>query len=252
MSTIQINPSATIRREPISEEHCCVIVDDFLLEPKKLIDFAVRHAGDFDSVQSSYPGPLLRIDASAMADIYRFIRFSMARQFPFHKGGLDFWSYLAIVAVRPSDLSYLQRICHTDPERNPRRAPYAALIYLFENEDLGGTGFYRWKELEIVKQIEAVGREDPDKALALLHEHFPTYRRPSHYMTESNEIAELLTTIPARFNRMIFYSGDVPHSGAITSPELLSRDVQQGRLTLNVFVSAIPQQPDRRQHESVE
>lgn len=248
MNAIQINPDATIRRESISGEHDCVIVDDFLLDPKKLVDFAARHSGDFKMVQSSYPGPLLRIDVSAMEDIYRFIRFRMSKQFTFHKGGLDFWSYLSIVTVQPDDLSYLQRICHTDPERNPGRTPYAALIYLFENEALGGTGFYRWKELDVVKQVEALGREDPDKALALLQDHFPTYRHPSHYMTESNEIAELLTTIPARFNRMIFYSGDLPHSGAITAPELLSPDVHLGRLTLNVFVSAMPRQSERRHH----
>lgn len=244
MNTIQVNPHATVRRESIIGNHDCLIVDDFLLDPKKLVDFAAGHAGEFKRVESSYPGPLFRIDAAAMADIYRFIRFRMSKQFPFFKSGLDFWSYLSIVTVQPDDLSYLQRICHTDPERNPERAPYAALIYLFENEDLGGTGFYRWKELDIVKQAEALGREDPNKALALLQEHFPTYRSPSRYMTGSNEIAELLISIPARFNRMIFYSGDVPHSGAITAPESLSPDVRQGRLTLNVFVSVMPRQAE--------
>ena len=113
-------------------------------------------------------------------------------------------------------------------------------MYLFENEGLGGTGFYRWKDFEVMQKAAAIEREDPHKALALLQENFATYREPARYMTKSNDIAELLCTIPARFNRMVFYSGDVPHSGAITSPELLSTNIRKGRLTLNVFADVLP------------
>ncbi len=73
-----------------------------------------------------------------------------------------------------------------------------------------------------------------------LQEHFPTYRKPACYMTGLNEIAELLCTIPARFNRLVFYSGNVPHSAAITAPELLSSDTRKGRLTLNIFADVLP------------
>jgi hypothetical protein len=59
-------------------------------------------------------------------------------------------------------------------------------------------------------------------------------------MTGSNEIAELLYTVPPRFNRFVFYSGDMPHSAAIAAPELLSDDPRQGRLTLNLFFSVLP------------
>ncbi len=131
-------------------------------------------------------------------------------------------------------------MCHTDPTTAPDRTCYAALVYLFENEGLGGTGFYRWRELELVLKAKAIEREDPGKSLAFLQEHFPTYRKPARYMTGSNEIAELLCTIPARFNRLVFYSGKVPHSAAITAPELLSSDTRKGRLTLNIFADVLP------------
>jgi len=74
----------------------------------------------------------------------------------------------------------------------------------------------------------------------LLKHHFETFREPPRYMTESNEIAELICTVPPRFNRFVFYSGDLPHSGAITAPELLSDDPAKGRLTLNLFFSVLP------------
>ena len=248
MKAIQINTNATIRREAISEDQYCVIVDDFLQRPDELVDFAALHASEFSWQASSYPGPMFRIDADAMTDIYQFIRTRMTKQFPFFKGNLDYWTYLSIVTVRPNELSCLQRICHTDPERSPNRAPYAALIYLFDNQTLGGTSFYRWKNLELVQEAEAIGLENPDRALAFLQEHFPSFRKPPCYMTGSNEMAELLCTIPARFNRLIFYPGEIPHSGAITAPELLSADVRKGRLTLNIFASVLPKQSRHSPH----
>ena len=57
-------------------------------------------------------------------------------------------------------------------------------------------------------------------------------------MTGSNDIAELLTVVPARFNRLVFYDGEAPHSGHIANPDLLSDDLSKGRLTFNFFANA--------------
>ena len=83
-------------------------------------------------------------------------------------------------------------------------------------------------------------REDPDAGLDILRERFQMFRDPPCYMTGSNEAADLLEKVPAKFNRLIFYSGDLPHSAYISRPELLSTDPSTGRLTLNLFASAWP------------
>ena len=241
LSVIRINTDAEIRREEIFEDQYCVIVDDFLQDPHELVDFAVSQASEFSMPErGNYPGPLFRVDGDAMTVIYQFIRSKMTKHFPFLRGRMVLWTFLSMATTRPDNLSHRQRICHTDPTSAPNRTCYAALVYLFENEDFGGTSFYRWREPELVLKAKAIEREDPDKAKAFLQEHFPTYREPARYMTGSNEIAELLCTIPARFNRLIFYSGDVPHSGAIAAPELLSSNFRKGRLTLNCFASVLP------------
>ncbi|MCH9005844.1 MAG: hypothetical protein IH838_11205 [Proteobacteria bacterium] len=241
LPVIRINTDAEIRREEISEDQYCVIVDDFLQDPHELVDFAVSQASEFSMPErGNYPGPLFRVDGDAMTVIYQFIRSKMTKQFPFLRGKMSLWTFLSMATMRPDKLSHRQRICHTDPTSAPDRTCYAALVYLFDNEGLGGTGFYRYREPELVRKAKTIEREDPGKARAFLQEHFPTYREPARYMTESNEIAELLCTIPARFNRLIFYSGNVPHSAAITAPELLSTDIRKGRLTLNVFADVLP------------
>ena len=237
---IEINPDPTVRIEHIADGHVCVIVDDFLKQPHDVVEFAVSNADAFSTPKAGYPGLLFNIDDDAMTDVYRFIRSRMGQQFSFLKGGMGLSTFLSMATVQPDKLANLQRLCHTDPRERMDRQNYAALVYLFENEALGGTGFYEWKERELIEQATMLESEDPAKALEFLQEHFATYAKPACYMTESNEIAELVSKIPARFNRMIFYSGDVPHSAAIASPELLTKDFSKGRLTLNCFASVRP------------
>jgi len=239
MNEIRVNPQLDIRRETISEVQHCVVVDDFLQDPHGLVEFAAQHASEFSSPDSSYPGQQFVVNDDAMKDIYRFIRFQMTRHFPFLKGNMNLYTNLSMATTHPNKLWNLQRICHTDLP-SPGRTIYAGLVYLFENEDLGGTDFYRYHDADLVEKAVAMQSEGPEKGLAFLQEHFPTYRKPPCYMTKSNEIAELICSFPARFNRLLFYSGLIPHSGAITAPELLSRDIRKGRLTLNVFADVLP------------
>ena len=148
MNVIRINTDASIRREAISEDRYCVVVDDFLQDPHALVEFAAQHAGNFSVPESKYPGLLCRINNNAMTDIYRFIRSKMTKHFPFLRGDMKMWTVFSMVTLQPDELSTFQRLCHTDPIAGPGRMPYAALLYLFENEDLGGTGLYRWKGSE--------------------------------------------------------------------------------------------------------
>lgn len=187
--------------------------------------------------ERGYPGLLLDIKDDAMTDVYRYIRFEMSKHFAFLKGGMKLSTNLSMATMQPDQLSNLQRVCHVDPRNRVDRFNYAALVYLFKNEELGGTGFYRGKDRALMEQATTAELEDPAKGLVFLQEHFATFRGPACYMTESNEIAELVASVPARFNRLIFYSGDLPHSASIASPELLSTDFSQGRLTLNCFAN---------------
>ena len=154
LPVIRINTDATIRRESIPEDDDCVIIDDFLQDPHGVVEFAAENAGQFSRMEAGYPGLLIRADGSAMTDIYRFIRFQMTKQFPFLRGNLKLSTFLSMVTFRPEELSALQRMCHTDPAPDPGRTPYAALLYLFENEELGGTSFFNYrKKYELLKEV---------------------------------------------------------------------------------------------------
>ena len=178
-----------------------------------------------------------------MDEIYRFIRKKLNKQLSFHRGSVKFSTYFAMASLSPDELTCLQRLCHTDPKLSRGRRNIAALLYLFRNPSLGGTGFYRWKEKQAILDATAIAQEIPDKVLPFLQEKFETFRAPASYITQSNEIAELLHVVPARFNRLIVYAGDIPHSAFIEEPDLLTTDVSTGRLTLNCFANVLAAQP---------
>ena len=235
MKTIEINPNPDIQVRQISEESHCVIVDDFLRDPDVIVEYACANEKKFELQQIGYPGVLCDVDRAAMSEVQRFIRSHMSRQFSFLKGDIRTTSYLSMATKQPDELAPLQRLCHTDPRERMDRRNYAALVYLFGDEALGGTGFYRWKEQKRIEEATALELEEPGSSLEFLQEHFDMYREAPEYMCGSNEIAELLLDVPARFNRFVFYSGDIPHSAHIPQPDLLSADFSKGRLTLNCF-----------------
>ncbi len=242
MPSFEINPDLEIRQQPIGDDHICVVVDDFLLDPDGVVAYACKHVAEFSVPERSYPGLVLEMDNDLMADIYHFFRSKMSKTFSFLRGDIEYSTLLSMATLQPEDFTPLQRLCHSDPRTAAGRVNFAGLIYLFKNTEFGGTGFYRWKEQTIIERATAMEQEEPGSALEFLQERFAMFRGPAHYITESNEVAELVAMIPPKFNRLIFYSGDMPHSAYITKPELLSDDVPSGRLTLNVFASVWPRQ----------
>ncbi len=241
-SPLAINPAAQLTVRQISDGVRCGVVDDFLADPKYVREFAIQSREMFELPQRGYPGLTLDVSGESMRDIYRFLRKRMSREFGFLRGDVQFSSMLSITSRLPAELSNLQRICHIDPNLQPERGNFASVLYLFENTDLGGTGFYRWHDRPAVERATALDLQDPEKALDYLQERFAYFRETPRYMTGSNDVAESLGTIPAKFNRLIFYSGDLPHSAYVENPDLLSDDPSQGRLTLNCFASVRPLQ----------
>lgn len=240
MLTIRLNPNPEIKIQQIDDDHRCAVIDDFLEAPDDLVNYACKVADEFELQEIGYPGVLYDIDQVAMSNLQRFLRAHMSKEFSFFKADIRTSSYLSMATRQPHELAPLQRLCHSDPRQQPQRRNYAALVYLFENEELGGTGFYRWKQQNLIEEATALEMERPGGSLEFLQQHFDMYREEPRYMAGSNDVAELLLEVPAKFNRFVFYSGDLPHSAHIPKPDLLSTDFARGRLTLNCFASVRP------------
>ncbi|MGH8034026.1 MAG: DUF6445 family protein [Lysobacterales bacterium] len=237
---LKINPALEINLVALTDRYPVAVIDDFLLEPGEIVDYACVWAGSFSMPERAYPGRVLPVPNSAMTGVNRFIQAEMSRVFAFCRGGIEFYTQLSMTTLQPRDFTWIQRLCHTDPRLAGGRRNFAALLYLFDNPALGGTGFYRWKDPAFWAEMSALQQDDPADGLELLQQRYALFREPPRYMTESNEAAELIDKVPARFNRLIFYSGELPHSAWIEHPELLTADPATGRLTLNCFASVVP------------
>ena len=240
LDLIRINANPEIQRQQISETDFCVVVDDFLRDPQALIDFAANNPQQFDEPGLAYPGLMMNLDPGVLREFTRFVLTPMRHTFGFLRGDASLATGLSMVTLQPAELSAYQRLCHTDPRDTRGRRKYAALVYLFDNEDLGGTAFYRWKQPEVVVEGMAMEYNEAGSADEFLAEHSEVFRSPPCFMTASNDLAELLHVVPSRFNRFVFYSGEIPHTAYIEHPELITRDFRHGRLTLNSFISVYP------------
>ena len=237
---LEINPALEVQASRITENRLCVVIDDFLLNPKEAVEFACANAGGFTQLERAYPGRVLPVRKQHTNEINRFIRRDLSRFFDFCRGGLEIDAQYSLATMQPEEFTWVQRLCHSDPGRGEGRVNLAGLLYLFENPEMGGTGFYRWKDPDFWQEMTNMQRADPEAGIEILREKFRMFRDPPKYMTESNEAAELLDVVPARYNRFVFYPGDLPHSAFIADPGLLSDDPAKGRLTLNFFVNALP------------
>jgi hypothetical protein len=225
------NPAPRIQTVPIHGSHVCHVIDDALLNPDAVVEFAERHIGDFaEAGHNSYPGPELRMPVAFSAQLEAFFATHLRHAFDVRRTE-RVYSRLAITATPPEQLTPSQSICHVDRlSVDPRHRIVASVLYLFRNEQLGGTGFYcpKYPPKTILPLIDDAAQMDAARFRA-------RYGIEIGYMTRANIWFDKLQTIPARYNRIIFYEGTVFHSGEITHPELLSRDPRVGRLSLNGF-----------------
>ena len=225
------NPHPQIQTIPIYGRHVCHVIDDALIDPDALVEYAAAHADDFvETGHNAYPGPELRLPDIVSTQLDAFFASHVRRAIGARRTE-RMYSRLAITATPPEQLHPRQSLCHIDRMGvDPKHCVVASVLYLFRDPHLGGTGFYAPKRPppEVFRMIGDSADLEPAAFRA-------RYGIGSGYMTASNDWFEKVATVPARYNRIVFYEGTLFHSGEIAHPELLSRDPRVGRLSLNGF-----------------
>lgn len=225
------NPHPRVQVVPITPRHACYVIDDALLEPERWVEYALAHRSEFlDKPGNAFPGPELSLEPAGVACFADFF----ARHARRPLGGrrtLRSLARLSLTTRSPDELRPWQWFCHVDRKGvPPGHMAAACVLYLFEDERLGGTSFYMPKRpaAQIAALMEASASMPPAQFSA-------QFGIAPGYMTASNAWFEQVCSIPPRWNRMIFYTGTVLHSGDIRHPELLTDDPRRGRLAINGF-----------------
>lgn len=211
------NSAPKIRQVQIRGRKPCIVVDDFLKDPEALVKYASQHIENFSNPNiNAFPGIELRMPDEFSALLNDFFILHIRKLLDVRRS-LSMYSRLSMITLQPEELAPNQRVCHQDylPD-NPQFFYAACVLYLFKNQSMGGTSFF------VAKNKRAETAMEPSEP-------------STGYITTTTADFELLGTIPALWNRAIFYDGTIFHSGHITDPSLLHPDPTQGRLTMNGF-----------------
>lgn len=228
---LSFNPRPQVQILRFGSDGFCCVVDDLFRFPEQWVRYAVERRAEFVSAAASgYPGISLAIDPGAAYAMREFFGLHLRRYFEVRRIVQMLCRY-SMVTLVPEELRPLQWLCHQDPPaRDSSLSCPACVSYLFHDDSLGGTSFYEaTRSFAETSQLFA----DADAMTAArFTEHYGI--RPS-YMCDSNAYFRRTATVPARWNRTIFYSGALLHSGQIAAPERLTADPATGRLTVNFF-----------------
>jgi hypothetical protein len=228
------NPQARAQVVKFDADHFCLVIDDALLEPEKHVQWAAARAADFQrAAGSAYPGVCLPAPADLVRATDELFRSQVRRLFDVRRS-LSLLCRYSLVTLPPEVLQPFQRICHTDATNlDPRMSVQASVLYLFKDPGFGGTSFYVPNRPD--SEMAALFQD----AMSCTREQFTERHGIAQaYMNDGNRYFRKVGGIDAKWNRLIFYDGDILHSGDIPAPERLSADPLTGRLTLNGFFTS--------------
>lgn len=233
---LRFNPQPRFSEVTIGGGRTCIVLDNVLADPDAWIAYAAARQAQFvHSGANAYPGPELPLPPPAVESLDGCFAQHARREM----GGrrtLRRHARLSIATRTPEQLMPRQWLCHVDRlDVVPGERIAASVLYLFRDESLGGTAFFRplRPPAEIAGLVQASAK--------MPAEEFRAWSGLSPgYMTTSGDWFERVASVPARFNRLIFYPGSIFHCADITAPERLTADPRTGRLTLNGFFVVRP------------
>ena len=234
------NPRPVIRKASLGAGGFCLVVDDFFSDPRQMVQAAAdRRAAFVAAPVNCYPG----IEQAMPPDFDRRLHEHFTEHLlPAFDGAqlLGMATRMSLVTLKPEELMPQQRICHRDARScPPGEGAVASVMYLFEDARMGGTSFYRPLRHpdEIDFLLYQARMMDNDAFSRVIGAHPCYFNGDGRYF-------EKICTVPAAFNRAIFYDATVFHSGQIDAPELLDADPARGRLTINAFLRYSIKKPE--------
>jgi hypothetical protein len=228
------NPNLRVDTVKLENGNVCYIVDDALAEPEAAVRYAIERREQFvPGEDGGYPGLTLALPSSLAPAILSFFSTYMRPRFDARRLMHGMCRY-SIVTLPASELRPTQMICHRDePVGNKQYSVAAAVLYLFRDQNFGGTSFY-----ETARPASHSAQLFGDSRIMSSAEFAAAYGLPRTYLTASNAYFTRIGSVAPRWNRMVFYDASILHSGDIFTLERLTSDPATGRLTLNFFYSS--------------
>jgi Family of unknown function (DUF6445) len=227
-----INPNLTINTIYVGkEQEPIVIVDDLLLQPEAVIHYAETGCGFKKETKDFYPGIRKPLAPAYAENVYRHLMHSFWTVFSSNvEVNIKLLSsVLSLTTTQPRELRPIQSVPHFDSFITNN---IAGVHYLC-GDKFGGTSFYRHR----TTGFESMNAQRiHEYAKILKAEVMQTSTNTFDYINGDTLLFERTTKIDAKFNRAIFYRGNIFHSANV-NPEYLNENPRKGRLTANTLIA---------------
>lgn len=221
-----IAPSNPVIEKFSANNHLLIGIDGFLDNP----DHAIAQASlqKFAKITPQYPGLRAPLDPAVCRAWLVQLAPLLDRWFGGSGQRWAIQAWYSLVTMPPQSLAPIQRLPHVD---GTDAGQIAMMLYLHRTVH-GGTAFFRHRATGLCSL-------DPDTfpryAATVQAEHGRTGLPPAAYPTDGAPHYERVHVAEGRFNRAVFYRGNILHSGVIDNTAPLSADPCVGRLTINAF-----------------
>lgn len=208
-----------------------VVMDEVLRNPEQVIDF-VRDQIPFvteEERRSNYPGVRSPTPRGYKEMLRTLVSPIAASIFKLPQDvGLEPDCMFSLTTTGRADLRPLQRLPHYDLAGF---GMLATVHYLFRSS-FGGTAFYRHRSTG-TEAVSADGEKAYRQALA---DELADATLAPEYVAGSGQFFEQVGEVPAAFNRLILFPGNMLHSASILPNHQLTSSVDHGRLTVTSFI----------------
>jgi hypothetical protein len=230
VSEPRLNPNADIKLLLLGlEQHPLLVVDDLLLNPELLLQWAAKGEVFTADPANFYPG-VRKVTPGSYAELLSSFIQNQFANIPALAAQTKVsvrQTALAITNQDPSTLLPIQRIPHFD-SCDPKQW---AMVHYLCSEEYGGTGFFR----HCSSGFESITADRQRKYQRLLADDAVTKGLPqARYLQGGSSLFELTHKVEAKFNRALFYPSNLLHSGLINHWQ--SSQIGQCRLTANCFL----------------
>lgn len=228
-----INPALEINTIYIgNEQEPIIIVDNLLLYPDSVIDYAESGCSFKKDAKDFYPGIRKPLAPAYAENVYRHLMNTFWTVFSSNAtvNIKLLSSVLSLTTTQPKELRPIQSVPHFDSFLTNN---VAGVHYLCA-EKFGGTSFYRHR----TTGFETLNSQRiQEYAKILKAEVMQASTNTFDYINGDTTIFERIASVDAKFNRAIFYRSNILHSGNIQTSAGLSENPRTGRLTANTLIA---------------
>jgi hypothetical protein len=228
VSELKFHPAASITLLSLGkEQQPLLVVDDMLLNPEVMLAWAAQGDNFVSDPTNLYPGVRKALPVDYAQLLTDFVQNQLLSVLNVKARVRVNQSVLAITNQDQASLLPIQRIPHFDSS-DPKRW---AMVHYLCDENFGGTGFFR----HLSSGFESMTTDRQKKYQRLLEDDAVTIGLPeASYLQGGSSLFEEIYRVEAKFNRALFYPGNIFHSGLIKYWQ--SSQIGQCRLTANCLI----------------